>query len=92
MSNMIVSWDLNGSSPSHAEMDKYIGNITADAKRVLETVWWVKYHGTAEQLRDRILSLVSNNDRLLVIEAKDGAWYNVLVANNDLANSWNKVF
>ena len=51
MANFLVTYDLNGPRPSHAEMDKHIEKISSVHCRLLETVWYVAYSGTAPELR-----------------------------------------
>lgn len=74
MANFIITYDLNGPHPSHKEMDDFLGTLAANRGRVLETVWWVDYAGTAAALRDRVKTTLGNEDLLLVIEAKSAAW------------------
>ncbi|GLS36375.1 hypothetical protein GCM10010869_19640 [Mesorhizobium tianshanense] len=79
MSNFVLSYDLNGPRPSHKEMDTFLQALVANRGRILETVWWVDYPGTAAQLRDRVKTILGPEDLLLVIEAKSAAWTNLLV-------------
>lgn len=88
MSNFILTYDLNGPIPSHQEMDKLLEALTANRGRVLETVWWVDYPGTAAQLRDRVKTILGKEDLLLVIEAKSAAWTSLLVEGNSLIEAW----
>jgi len=88
MANFFVTYDLNGSRPSHREMDDHLHKVTAYRARVLETVWWVDYHGTAGELRNQVQTILGREDLLLVIEAKDAAWTNLLVDNNGLIKAW----
>lgn len=90
MANFIVTYDLNGSRPSHKEMDEHIAKVAVKYGRVLETVWWLHYHGTAAELRDRLRTILGREDLLLVIEAKSAAWTKLLVDNGSLVQEWNK--
>jgi hypothetical protein len=90
MANFIVTYDLNGPRPSHKEMDDHLSKLTANRGRVLETVWWVDYAGTAAQLRDRLKTILGTEDLLLVIECKSAAWTKLLVKNDSLIAAWNK--
>lgn len=90
MANFIVTYDLNGPRPSHKEMDDHLKRVTANRGRILETVWWVSYPGTAAQLRDQVKTILGNEDLLLVIEAKSAAWTKILVDSNSLVAAWNK--
>lgn len=88
MANFVITYDLNGPNPSHKEMDKFLEALTANRGRILETVWWVDYPGTAAQLRDRVKTILGAEDLLLVIEAKSAAWTKLLVEGNSLVAAW----
>ncbi|RWM37916.1 hypothetical protein [Mesorhizobium sp.] len=79
MANYVITYDLNGPRPSHKEMDDHLRKLVANRGRVLETVWWVEYPGTAAQLRDQVKTILGKEDLLLVIEAKSAAWTKLLV-------------
>lgn len=89
MANYIITYDLNGPDPSHHEMDQFLEKLTVNRGRVLETVWWVDYAGTAAQLRDRVKTILGDEDLLLVIEAKSAAWTKLLVRGDSLKEAWN---
>lgn len=89
MANFIVSYDLNGPHPSHKQMDEHLARVGAKRARVLETVWWVDYSGTAAQLRDYLQTILRAEDRLLVCACSSAAWQNLLVDGNSLAQAWN---
>ncbi|WP_327211988.1 hypothetical protein U8Q06_20875 [Rhizobium beringeri] len=88
MANYLLSYDLNGPKPSHPEMDQFLKKLVANRGRVLETVWWVDYSGTAAQLRDRVKTILGDEDLLLVIEAKSAAWTKLLVTGDSLKSAW----
>lgn len=90
MANFIVTYDLNGPNPSHKQMDEFLEKLAANRGRVLETVWWVDFEGTAAQLRDRLKTILGDEDLLLVIEAKSAAWTELLVNGQSLINAWSK--
>ena len=90
MANFIVTYDLNGPRPSHKEMDEHLKRVTANRGRILETVWWVSYSGTAAQLRDQVKTILGKEDLLLVIEAKSAAWTSLLVTDSSLLEAWKK--
>lgn len=90
MANFIVTYDLNGPHPSHKAMDDHLRKLAANRGRILETVWWVDYPGTAAQLRDQVKTILGREDLLLVIEAKSAAWTRLLVDNNSLLTAWSK--
>ncbi|PIW26578.1 MAG: hypothetical protein COW30_14300 [Rhodospirillales bacterium CG15_BIG_FIL_POST_REV_8_21_14_020_66_15] len=88
MANFFVTYDLNGSHPTHQDMDDHIKGICPVHGRVLETVWYVQYQGSSVQLRDRLRTIMGSEDLLLVIEASDAAWTRLLVDSESLINAW----
>jgi hypothetical protein len=90
MANFVLTYDLNGPRPSHKEMDDFLKALTVNRGRILETVWWVDYPGTAAQLRDRVKTILGKEDLLLVIEAKSAAWTKLLVTDAALVEAWKK--
>lgn len=88
MANFIVTYDLNGPRPSHKEIDQLLTKLGAKRGRVLETVWWVDYQGTAADLRDRLKTILGKEDLLLVIEGKSAAWTKLLVDDDSLKTAW----
>ena len=81
MSSFLISYDLNGPTPSHKEMDDLIPKVAVRFGRVLETVWWVDFEGTTVQLRDRLLPTLHSEDRLFVCACPNAAWFNLLVSD-----------
>lgn len=89
MANYIVSYDLNGSTPSHATMDKHIAKKTSWSHgRVLETVWYVGTSETLKQVYDHFNEILSANDRLLAVEAKTARFRKLLITDASLVSSW----
>ncbi len=81
MANFIVTYDLNGPHPTHAEMDAHLNSLGAAfvTDRLLETVWYVAGPATAESLREYVASILRPEDLLLVVEAEGAAWTRLLV-------------
>lgn len=90
MGNFIVSYDLNGPSPTHAEMDEHLKTLNVDRGRILETVWYVGYSGTLDQLYDYVDRILSVNDRLFVTECREAVLRNLLVTSSSLISAWNR--
>ncbi|MDW3222033.1 MAG: hypothetical protein R8G34_03985 [Paracoccaceae bacterium] len=90
MANMLVTYDLNGPHPSHKEMDDLIPKLAVTYGRVLETVWWVDYPGTAAQLRDRLKTILGSEDLLLLVECKSAAWTKTLLDSKSFKDAFNK--
>ena len=90
MANYIVSYDLNGSHPTHAEMDKHIETAGWARARILETVWYIGTQASLRQVYDHINSILSKNDQLIVVDAREAIFRNLLVSNESLAAAWEK--
>ena len=88
MANYFVSYDLNGKNPTHAEMDKHLKKLGKCVLRVLETVWYVRTTKTQSELFDYAGSILTQNDRLLVVSASNCEWHNLLVSDAELQNCW----
>ena len=74
MANYIVMCDLTGPYPSLQQMETHLSRYAAMRGRVLGTVWWVDYAGTANSYCKRAKSILGGDDLLVVIEAKSVAW------------------
>jgi hypothetical protein len=70
-------------------MDEHLSRVGVVRGRVAESVWYVAYLGTMVQLRDYVSSILSPGDLLLVVEATDAAWCNLLVDSQSLISAWN---
>jgi hypothetical protein len=90
MANFIISYDLNGPTPSHKQMDDHLRKLTVNRGRVLETVWWVEYEGSAVALRDQVRTILGREDLLLVIEARSAAWTKLLVDSEAFKKAFNE--
>jgi|GEM_PF-955960 len=88
MPNYFVSYDLNGIFPTHEEMDAHLINISKKAKRVLETVWHINSQKSLDEITDEILGIMSDDDSLLVIEARDIRWSNLLISDSEMRQAW----
>jgi len=67
-----------------------LDGLGAARARILETVWYVGWHGSYEDLFEHINSIMSANDSLLVVEGKEAIWRNLLVADDALVEAWNE--
>lgn len=90
MANYILSYDLNGPFPTHAQMDKHIKTSGAVYGRVLETVWYLQSAAPIKQVYEYVNRILSTNDRVLIIEANDAYFRNLLVKNEALQKGWEK--
>jgi hypothetical protein len=69
-------------------MDEHLKKVGYPYGRVLETVWYVAFPGTAQQLVELAGSILGTEDLLLAIEAKNAAWTKLLVDTNSLVAAW----
>lgn len=90
MANYIVSYDLNGPSPSHKEMDQHLEKLGVGRGRILESVWWVGYPGTQKELLEHIKTILRSEDLLIVVKAESATWTKLLISNDSLVTAWGK--
>lgn len=88
MANFILSYDLNGPTPSHKQMDDHLAKIGAARGRILETVWYVGSSLTLTQLLDHVRLILSENDLLFLVEGKEATWTKLLVSDQSLRDAW----
>lgn len=89
MANFFLSYDLNGKTPTHSEMDKHLQALGGTVRRVLETVWYIRTAYSQTQVFDHANAILSENDRLLVITAQDARFRNLLAPNKTIQDAWN---
>ena len=90
MANYIVSYDLNGNTPTHAQMDKHMESAGWARGRILETVWYVGSTMNREAVFNHINSILSTDDRLIVVEAREATFRNLLVTDKSFQDEWAK--
>lgn len=90
MANYIISYDLNGYLPSHAMVDRHIRSLGIECARTLESEWYVRSSLSLAEIGTRMESILSPNDRLAIIEAKDMWVRNLLVETAPLQRAWLK--
>lgn len=88
MANYIVSYDLNGSKPTHDQMDDHLEKSGWVTARILETVWYIGCDATRDEVFDYVKSVLSDNDGLIVVTAKTAKWRKLLVKGDSLATAW----
>lgn len=86
--NYIVSYDLNGSVPTHAQVDKHIADFAVQYGRILETVWYVRSEASLKALYEHVNSILSENDRVIVIEARNAWVRNLLIQHESMQQAW----
>lgn len=90
MANYFVSYDLNGKVPTHAQMDAHLKKGGYGRGRILETVWFVKANADLDTVFNYVNSILSPNDRLIVILAENAMFRNLLIPNKILVDAWPK--
>lgn len=86
--NYIISYDLNGNVPTHAQMDKHLHAATEAYGRILETVWYARTDKTTKEVYDYVDRILSANDRLIVARSSDAWFRNLLVNQPSLQQAW----
>ena len=88
--NYFVSYDLNGTRPSHSEMDAHLKKLGPCVLRVVETVWYIRSSKTLSEVYTYMQSILSVNDRALVIWANQSTFRNLLVPDETVLKCWVK--
>lgn len=88
MANYIVSYDLNGTHPTHAAMDTHMGEMGWTRARILETVWYVATRQSLEEVFGHVDSILSENDQLIVVNAEQAFFRNLLVDSDKFVAAW----
>jgi hypothetical protein len=88
MANFVLTYDLNGSVPSHSWVDTVLQRIGATRARILETVWYVGWPGGPDDLFNAVNSMLSLDDRLIVVEANEAVFRNLLVDDQGISAAW----
>lgn len=88
MANYIISYDLNGPTPTHAEMDKHIAKLGGCAYRILETVWFVHSSKSQKDMAAYVNQILSDNDPYIVVDANHMTFQKLLVSNDELLSCW----
>jgi hypothetical protein len=88
MSNYIVSYELNGSTPTHKQMDQHMADAGWTRARILETVWYVGTPQTRREVYDHVNAILSKNDQIIVISASAATFRNLLVDDDSLQAAW----
>ena len=91
MPNFFVSYDLNSGIPTHAQVDKEIQSIGTDRWRVLESVWWIKYKGSLENLHAELKSTFGPKDRYLIINPYNCSHHRLIGGDDQFTDAWNRL-
>jgi hypothetical protein len=88
LARYIVSYDLNGSNPTHATMDEHMASARWSYGRILEAVWFVGTYQSTEQVFDHVNLILSKNDQLLVVRCDEAVWRNLVASDDELMAAW----
>ena len=75
---LLIAWELRGETSGDALLKTIRG---WGAKPLLETLWVMKSNGSASSIRTGLQSLVSENDRIIVLEIKEGSGWGTFNAS-----------
>lgn len=88
MANYLVSYDLNGNRPTHAEMDEHMGKAGWSRARILETVWYVGASDGTKAICNHVQAILSDNDSVIVARCDQAVFENLLVDDTDFLSAW----
>lgn len=88
MANFIISYDITSPMPTHNHLEQVFEQIGATAGRIQNSVWYVAWSGTPPELFEALQPLFSSADRLIIVEAADAKWRNLMIKDQSLRNSW----
>lgn len=89
MANFIVAYK-GEILPAAEKMDAHLTIQAANCGQLLPNIWWVDFQGTASALRNWVQKLLEPDDLLMVVEAKNAAWTEILVDSDVLAHAWDQ--
>ena len=90
MANYLLSYDLNGNRPTHAEMDDHLEDSGWTIARILETVWYVGTSASQRDVFDYANEILSRNDGLIVATCYDASFKNLLVEGISFQSWWSR--
>ena len=90
MANYLLSYDLNGSDPTHEDMDDHLDDSGWETARILETVWYIGAEATKKQVYEYVNSILSKNDRIIVAPVSDASFRNLLISGVDFREAWKR--
>lgn len=71
-------------------MDEHIKAFAVEYGRILETVWYIRSTASLEVLSNYMNQILSANDRIAVVEAKDMWMRNLLIKGDSILEAWPK--
>jgi hypothetical protein len=89
MANYIVSYDLNGPTPTHSQMDHHVERMGHWSRgRILETVWYIGTSDSLETVYSHFDAALSSNDGLMVVQASEAMFRGLLVTSESVEQEW----
>lgn len=82
------SYDLNGSTPAHSQMELHLRSSEWGWARLLKTVWYVGAVATEQEVISFVEQMLGQTDSLLVVRCDRAVWRNLLVEDASLQQYW----
>ncbi len=74
----IISYDLNAPGKDYTALWAAIRALDPGARRILESVWWIRTGSTVPQVMERLKEHIDRNDGLLVAAVGEATCVNIL--------------
>jgi hypothetical protein len=84
MATFVVAYDLKAPGKDYAPVHEYLKS-SGTSWHAQGSVWVVVIDATAQQIRDKLKTLVDGNDRVMVIRVDGSNWASLNMANG---NEW----
>lgn len=89
MANFIVAYKAR-TPLSRERVAAHISLQAENCGQILPEAWWVHFNGKASELRNWVSRMLADDDLLIVAEAKNAAWTEILVDSDVLAYAWDR--
>ena len=84
MANYIVSFEFSGPRLTDQDMDQHMGKAGWVRRKILESAWYVSADESTSDVFNRLQKTLSPNDRLIVVNAAEALWRNLLIPDASL--------
>lgn len=88
MNNLFIAYDLDKPGQNYAGVEQAIKSLGAWA-HVQLSVWYVRSQYDCQTAAQFIRKQMDTNDRLIVIDALNAYWYNLIAESNFIQSQWN---
>lgn len=87
--NFFIAYDLDAPGQNYGRIEKAI-NECGSAFKVQLSLYYVKSQHSLKDITDHCIKAIDSNDRLLVIEASDSMFFNLLPGSTEfIQKHWN---